>query len=176
MTAVGTTRREMIPGLCRAQFSVRNLGCNTVTGDVPVTAGWVEAAADGTPLAVQASLDLGSLTTGNARRDRDLRKPSLLDLDRWPTLVFAGRPEPHADEPDAGEPHAQGWSVRGTLEAHGASLPITLAATAVTGADGVATIQASGEFDRRDLAIRAPRIIIGRRVRVRLEVAVSPTR
>lgn len=172
MTATRTTRRELIPSLCRARFAVRNLGCGTVTGEIPVIAGSVETAPDGTPLTVRASLDLGSLTTGNARRDHDLRTPSLLDLDRYPTLEFTGRPERAAQEPDA-----RGWTVRGTLEAHGARVPITLAAEAVEGSDGpagVTTIRASGEFDRRDLSIRAPRIIIGRRVRVLLEVALGP--
>lgn len=35
------------------------------------------------------SLHLGAIDTGNARRDKDLRKPKLLDLDHHPAMTFA---------------------------------------------------------------------------------------
>lgn len=181
MTAVGTTRRALVTGLSSARFTVRNFGLNTVAGTAPITGGWVDVDAAGSPCAVHASIDLGSLDTGNARRDRDLRKPSLLDLDRYPTLEFTGLPRP-ADQDAAGQGRPgqdrteRSWTVQGTLEARGASTPIDLAATSSEAPDGTTTVHAHGEFDRRDLSVRAPRILIGHRVRARLEVTLAPTR
>lgn len=164
MTTVSTTRRELSTTLSSAGFAVRNLGLHTVTGTVPITSGWVGIDTTGVPVDVHATLDLGSLDTGNPRRDRDLRKPSLLDLDHYPTLVFAGRPE----QTD------RGWTVEGTVEAHGASTPITLDAAVTDSPDGSMTVQASGDLDRRDLGVRAPRFMIGHRIRIQLDVTIGP--
>lgn len=166
MTTTSTTRRELITTLSSTGFAVRNFGFQVVTGTVPITSGWVEVNAAGTPTGVHASLDLGALDTGNARRDRDLRKPSLLDLDRYPTLTFFGRP----DRTD------QHWTVRGTVHAHGTSTPITLNASVCESADGSMTVHATGQLDRRALAVHAPRFMIGRLVKVSLNVAFSPPR
>jgi polyisoprenoid-binding protein YceI len=166
MTTTSSTRRELITTLSSTGFAVCNFGLKTVTGTVPITSAWIDVDAAGTPTAVHASLDLGSLDTGNARRDRDLRKPSLLDLDRYPTLIFSGRP--HRTD--------QHWTVRGTVQAHGTSTPITLNASVSEGADGSMTVHAAGQLDRRALAVHAPRFMIGRLVKVSLNVTFSPPR
>ncbi|MET8764081.1 YceI family protein [Lentzea sp. NPDC004782] len=70
-----------------ASFVVGNLG-RKARGTVPVTGGTVEVGADGALLAVHGTLDLGSIDTGIAKRDLDLRKPGLLDLDRHPAMTF----------------------------------------------------------------------------------------
>ena len=92
-----------------ATFRVGNLG-RTVTGTVPITGGTVDVDADGRPTAIAGSLDLGSIDTGNARRDSDLRKPALLDLDRHPTMTFSA---------DTATAAPEGWSVAGQLTARG---------------------------------------------------------
>jgi polyisoprenoid-binding protein YceI len=71
-----------------AAFHIGNLG-RTVTGTVPFIEGSVDVGADGLPSAITGSLNLGAIDTGNARRDPDLRKPELLDLDHHPTMTFA---------------------------------------------------------------------------------------
>src|SRR5262249_58896412 len=64
-----------------ATFRVSSLG-RIVTGTVPVIEGVVDVAEGGLPSAITGSLDLGAISTGNARRERDLRQPRFLDLNR----------------------------------------------------------------------------------------------
>ncbi len=164
MTTVSVGRRQIDTTLSSAGFSVRALGLTTVTGTVPITSAWVDVDPHAAPARVHATLDLASLDTGNPRRDRHLRSPSLLDLERHPTLRFCGRPT-RTD---------QGWTLYGTVEAHGASTRILLDASVAEAVDGTTTVQASGTLDRCDLAVRAPRFLIGHRVEVHLDVTICP--
>ena len=138
-----------------ATFTVRNFGLRHVTGTLPVTEAWVEVDGAGVPRAVRATLDLRAIATGNARRDADLQKPHLLDTAKYPTLTFTGTPQPAAG----------GWTVPGTLAGR-QSAEVTVAATIESAAAHEITVHASAEFDRRELGVRAPRFLIGRRLRV----------
>ncbi|WP_280342702.1 YceI family protein [Nocardia neocaledoniensis] len=70
-----------------AHFRVGHFG-HTVQGSVPVLDGRLTLGPDGQPATVSGAVDLAAITTGNPRRDRDLRKPRLLDLDRHPVMSF----------------------------------------------------------------------------------------
>jgi polyisoprenoid-binding protein YceI len=154
-----------VPESTRAHFAVRQMGgLATVHGRVPVTAAHVDVDEDGAPRAVQATLDLGRLETGNAKRDRDLRKPKLLGSADHPTMTFAGTPAPSQD----------GWEVAGEL-VHRATAPVTLAARIVDEApDGTLTVHATASFDREALGVRAPAAMIGRTIQITIEAAFRP--
>lgn len=165
MTGVLTRRWELVNSLSSAACAARNFGIKTVRGQVPVRQAYVDVDAAGQPLAVHAELDLAGLATGNARRDRDLRKPHLLDSDRFPTVTFTGR---------AGEPDDGGWQLPGRLAARGVEIDVVLAA--VVGQDGDrVTVHATTTFDRRDLGVRAPLFLIGRRIAVTIDAVLRPT-
>jgi polyisoprenoid-binding protein YceI len=138
-----------------ATFRVGNLG-RTVTGSVPITGGTVEVDPDGRPTAIGATLDLGSIDTGHARRDRDLRKPGLLDLDRHPTMTFSA---------DAVTASPEGWSVAGQLTARGARVELA-GDVRLSVLDGSVTLVARTRLDRRAIGVRAPRLMIGRQVHI----------
>jgi polyisoprenoid-binding protein YceI len=159
-TLKSTTRWSVQHTLSCASFAVRNLGMLTVRGNVPITHGSVVVDAVGNPVQVQAQLDLAALDTGNSRRDRDLAKPRLLDLAKFPTLTFSGGPGQAAED---------GWTVPGRLSAHGSTIEITLHVVR-NGEQFTATTS----FDRTDLGIRAPRLMIGRRIAVRIDAVLSP--
>ena len=126
-----------------------------VRGWVPITSAAVDVDETGAPRSVRAQLDLASIDTGNPRRDRDLRKPKLLDLDQHPRLTFvAGAPIPVDG----------GWTATGTLTARGTQVPITLR-VAVTGSGDDLVVTATGVLDRSTLGMRVPRFVIGLRVR-----------
>jgi polyisoprenoid-binding protein YceI len=72
----------------RATFSVGHLG-HRVHGSIAVSCGNPEIDELGDPVRLRAPLDLDGLDTGVARRDRDLRKPRFLDIDRPPTMTWA---------------------------------------------------------------------------------------
>jgi polyisoprenoid-binding protein YceI len=144
-----------------ATFRVGNLG-RTVTGSVPIIGGTVEVDPDGRPTAIAGSLDLGSVDTGHARRDRDLRKPGLLDLDRHPTMTFSA---------DAVGVSPEGWSVAGKLTARGVRVEL-IGDVRLSVLDGSATLVARTRLDRRAIGVRAPRLMIGRQVDITVTATI----
>jgi polyisoprenoid-binding protein YceI len=147
-----------------ATFRVGNLG-RTVTGTVPIVDGIVDVDADGQPTAIRGTLDLGSIDTGHPRRDADLRKPALLDLDRHPTTTFSA---------DAVTATSDGWSVAGQLTARGT--PVALDGDVrLSVLDGTATLTGRTRLDRRAIGVRAPRFMIGRWVEITVTATVRPS-
>ena len=144
-----------------ATFRVSGLG-RAVTGAVPVIEGVVEVAG-GLPSTITGSLDLDAISTGNARRDRDLRKPRFLDLDRHPTMTFT------ADSVTASQ---AGWSVAGRLTARGATVRLAGDVEVSDQDRSTAALTAHTWLDRRILGIRAPRIMIGRRIDITVTATI----
>jgi len=144
-----------------ATFRVSSLG-RTVTGAVQIIEGVVDVADGGLPSSITGSLDLGAIDTGNARRDRDLRKPGFLDLDRHPTMTFA------ADSVTASQ---AGWSVAGRLTARGVTVSLA-GDVEVSEQDRSAALTARTCLDRRILGIRAPRIMIGRSIDITVTATI----
>lgn len=130
---------------------------------MPIVEAWVEVDPAGQPTRVCAQLDLARISTGNPRRDRDLRKPHLLDTARFPTMSFTAVSPVRA---------SGGWQIQGRLEAHGHAAGLTLTTTGerILG-PGTLGVRATASFDRRALGITAPRILIGRLVTVTVEAA-----
>jgi polyisoprenoid-binding protein YceI len=160
-TALRTSRWELVPARTTACFTVRNLGMATVRGQIPVTTAWVDVDDAGRPAAVHAELDLTRIDTGNPRRDRDLRKPSLLDTTRHPALTFEGI--------------VDGMIVDGVLTGLAAATRASLDITSVTPGDaGTVTAHATATLDRAALGVRAPRFLIGRRIAAVVEVTFAP--
>jgi polyisoprenoid-binding protein YceI len=157
--ALSTGRWMVDPAHSTATFRVGNLG-RTVTGTVPVTEGTVVI--DGQHSAITGSLDLGAIDTGNARRDKDLRKPKFLDLDRYPAMTFTA---------DTITVAPAGWRVTGQLTARGTSVPLA-GDVDVSGQDGSATLTAHTQLDRRALGIRAPRIMIGHQIDITVTATI----
>ena len=160
--ALSTGRWTVDPAHSTATFRVGNLG-RTVTGTVPVTEGTVVI--DGQHSAITGSLDLGAIDTGNARRDKDLRKPKFLDSDRYPAMTFTA---------DAITIAPAGWRVAGQLTTRGTS--VRLAGNVdVSGDYTAATLTAHTRLDRRALGIRAPRLMIGHHIDITVTAAIQLT-
>ena len=163
MTSILSRRWELMTSLSSAGFTVRNLG-RTVRGQVPIRSASVEVDGVGRPISVHAELDLGSIDTAHARRDRDLRKPHLLNSDRFPTMTFTSTNV---------EAHDDGWLLSGPLAARGAEIDVTLTTTVRHDGEHV-TVHGTAVFDRRALGIRAPRLMIGRRIEVAIDAVLRP--
>lgn len=160
-----TGRWEFVSSLTSAGFAVRELGVKTVSGQFPVQAAWVDVDASGRPVAVHASLDVAGVDTGNARRDRDLRKPGLLDTAQYPTLTFDGGPAQRTSDTE--------WVVPGRLTGHGASVELTLHVETTSMRDDHIALRAITELDRRELGVTAPRVLIGRRIGVHIDATFA---
>jgi polyisoprenoid-binding protein YceI len=159
---LSTGRWTVDPAHSTATFRVGNLG-RTVTGTVPITEGTVVI--DGQHSAITGSLDLGAIDTGNARRDKDLRKPKFLDLDRYRTMTFTA---------DTITIAPAGWRVTGQLTARGTS--VRLAGHVDVSAEYTsATLTAHTQLDRRALGIRAPRIMIGNHIDITVTATIRLT-
>lgn len=150
----------VLAGPTTAGFSVGNLGVKRVNGAIPVTSVRVDVAEDGTVRAASAVLDIDAINTGIAKRDLDLRKRGLLDLDNHPRLTFSST---------GVTPREEAWTVTGLLTAKGITGEITLSATAEDRADGTVGIRLTGQLDRRHYGIKAPRLLIGEIVDVDVE-------
>ena len=153
---VATGRWTVDPGRSTARFSVGNFGIRTVHGSVPVLAGSLEVDDGGRPRRLSAELDLSRVDTGNARRDADLRKPKLLDLDAHPLLRY------EADDFELGP---QGWRARGSLAARGTTCPVTVLGVPATTGSSLHLV-GTAVVDRTALGVRAPSLVIGREVAV----------
>jgi polyisoprenoid-binding protein YceI len=148
----------------RVTFSVANLG-RRAHGSVACSWGELRLDAEGRPVAVRAELDLNSLDTGIAKRDRDLRKPRFLDIDRQPAMTWTA---------DRFTPRDDGsWVAEGVLSVRGTSAPLCVVGLAETEGPGL-RVRAAGELDRTSVGIRAPSFLIGRTVRIELEAWLTP--
>lgn len=151
----------------RAMFRVRDVLHKPVTGSVPVLSGSVEVDDHGSPIAVLAELDLAGVDTGNARRDRDLRGRRFFDVESSPRLVFRGGPG--TARPDGG------WLLPGVLGLRGTTCPLELVVVPVP--DGPASrVRATGTVDRRQLGLRAPRLLVGSMVSLTVDAYLLPPR
>lgn len=166
-TPLATGRWRHVPARTTAEFSVRNLALRTVRGTVPVADAWVEVDAAGAPAGVQAVLDLRAIDTGHRKRDADLQKPHLLDTANHPTLTFAGL---------APEPGPDGWLVAGRLAGRAAADVTLTAQVDRAPAGGDLVVHATTTVDRRALGVRAPRFLIGRRLRIEVTATFRPPR
>lgn len=169
MTAVRTTSTTWSVDTDRstASFSVGNLGVRRVRGTVPVRGGSVTTDGDGQVLAVAAVLDATGVDTAHARRDRDLRAPRLLDVDRTPTWTFTAGPA---------EQDGDGWHVRGVLTVRRPCDVVLSVEPGVQLPDGGLRVRATTHLDRRDAGVRAPRVLVDRQVEVELDVVLVAER
>ncbi len=158
--AVGTWT---MAGPTIAGFSVGNLG-KRAHGTMPVTSATFEVTKDGHIRNVHAILDIGSIHTGIAKRDQDLRKRGLLDQDNYPQLTFTGTQVVAIE---------QGWTVVGMLTVKGTTREITLDVTEEDRSDGAVRLRLTGQLDRRHYGIKAPRLLIGALVDIEIDATFT---
>jgi polyisoprenoid-binding protein YceI len=145
----------------RVCLSVPNMIWGTVHGTVAVAGADVLVSQDGQVQEVRAEIDLSSVDTGVARRDADLRKPTLLDIDHHPMMVFRSQ---HIDSQE------HGWAVHGDLEVRGTTVPLTLTVAQADEESATALhVVATAELDRRSAGIRAPAFLIGHKVSITVD-------
>jgi polyisoprenoid-binding protein YceI len=154
-------RWTALPDRSSATFAVGNLGVKVVHGSISVVAGALDVDGQGRPVAVRAELDLRTIDTGIPKRDADLRKPALLDIDAHPVLAFSCTDV---------RPDDAGWRAEGRLSARGTSCPLTVTGTVVEDSPaGTAHVQGTAVLDRTALGMRAPRLMIGRLITITVD-------
>jgi polyisoprenoid-binding protein YceI len=160
-------RWTAIPDRTSATFDVGNLGVKVVHGSIGVVSGSLDVDADGHPVGVRAELDLRTIDTGLAKRDADLHKPALLDIDAHPALTFSCTTV---------RPDGVGWRAEGRLTARGNSCPLTMTGTVVEASPaGTVHVRGTAVLDRTAIGVRAPRLMIGRMVTISVDAWLTTT-
>jgi len=103
----------------QVEFSAKHMGIMTVKGHFT----GVQAAInfnenDFTASTVEATIDAGTLTTNDERRDGHLKSPDFLDVEKFPTIAFKSTRIEHAA-------HDQ-YKMTGDLTIRGVTRPVTL--------------------------------------------------
>ncbi|MEV4318808.1 YceI family protein [Actinocrispum sp. NPDC049592] len=165
MTTQLAPGRWLVTAGQNATFTARQFG-RDVPGTIPILSGTIEVAENGQPTAIHGELDIGAIDTGIAKRDQDLRKPRLLDLDAHPKMTFRTGTVAVGDD---------GWRVTGYLTARGETAPIVGTVRIDGPGQHTATLTATTRVDRRDLRLRAPWFLIGRFIEVTVTARISNT-
>lgn len=140
-------------------------GLATVHGTFRLRAGEVNIAADPTASTVQATVEAASFASGNARRDRDVTGPGLLDAAAHPDISFASQQT---------RQHGDGWTVTGSVTAHGTSDPVELLVDRADFEGGTAHLHATARLDRTRLGVTRKKGMVGRDVELTIDAVALP--
>jgi polyisoprenoid-binding protein YceI len=110
---------EIDPAHSSVGFSIRHMMVSNVRGTFGKFSGMAKAnEKDLTESTVEATIDVASIDTGNAKRDDHLRSPDFFDVAKYPTITFKSRKVTPAGD--------KKWKVTGDLTMHGVTKEVTL--------------------------------------------------
>jgi polyisoprenoid-binding protein YceI len=132
-------------------------GTGAVTGEFQLRDGYLDVTESLSDSAVHVVASADSFETGNPTRDRAVRSSTYLNTERYPDLDFRA---------DAVHSDGDGWTVDGTLTAHGVAAPLRITVDAVDAAAGEVSLHASAQVDRYAHGITAGRGLAGRRLAI----------
>lgn len=151
-------------------FSILHMSLSRVHGhfgNIGGTIQWDEA--DISKSAVNITIDVTSVDTGNAGRDGDLKSANYFDVAQFPTATFISTSVSKT---------ANGLTVDGNLTVHGVTKPVTLAVEGPSGpVPGMdkkphAGFSATTTIKRSDFGIapKMPAAMLGDEVKLQIEV------
>jgi len=110
---------QIDPNHSAAQFSVRHMGISTVRGAFTKVSGTAKYdPSDPSKTTLEATIDTNSVDTRVEARDKDLRSPHFLDVEKYPTITFHSK-----QAKAAGEGKLQ---ITGDLTIHGVTKEVVL--------------------------------------------------
>ncbi len=163
------------PAHTSVEFAVRHMGLSTVRGRFHGVQGSLQTAEDGTPIALEAAVEAGTIDTAQPQRDQHLRSADFLHADAYPQLGFRAA----AFEPaEAGR-----WRVSGELTMRDQTRPVTLdveVSPPVNDKWGYRRVgvSATGRLNRKDWGLTWNQVLefgallVGEEVRVSIEAEV----
>lgn len=143
------------PTRSTVRYSGKHLfGLGTVHASFSVRSGELRVGERSADSSTTVTVDAASFSSGNARRDRDVRSSGLLDVDRYPDITFSADGFTQAED---------GWLVTGTVTAHGRSVPVDLRIDRVTTeGTGVRVHGRAEHLDRTAFGITGSKGMVGR--------------
>ncbi len=154
------------PGRTSIHVDVKAMfGLLTVHGSLQLRSGEILIAADPTKSNVTAVIDTASFSSGNAKRDRDVTAPGLLDAGTYPEITF-----------DAGtvRQDGAGWVATGTVTAHGSSVTSDLRVDQAGLQDGVAAFHATARLDRAEFGVTKKKGMVGQTADITIDAIAEP--
>lgn len=158
---VGVATWKIDPAQSIVSIEVKAIfGLFTVKGTTAVRDGWLQIGEEPLGLQAQLVIDAGSYASGNARRDRDVKAPKLLDAEAYPDITFSSTSVEY--RPD-------GWHVLGVLQARGGAAEIDVHVADLEIVDGGnLRYRAEATIDRTALGMVEKKGMVGRAVVVRV--------
>jgi polyisoprenoid-binding protein YceI len=161
--AVG--RYGIDPRASTITFKSRHLfGLAPVHGTMAIRDGLVDIADPVTGSSVQVEIDATSFSTGNSRRDADVRSPRFLDAERYPSMTFTSQGLDRSDGP---------WTLAGTLMVRDVARPVSLDIEWSTISPEWPTsfvVCATTRIDRTEFGLTAAKGLAGRHLDVSLRI------
>jgi polyisoprenoid-binding protein YceI len=163
---------EVDPARSTVGFAVRHLKVTKVHGRFCEFSGVLRCDSEGVA-AIDGSVEVASIDTGDPRRDARLCAEGFFDVERHPTIALTAVCPPVAPGDTS--------TVLGTMTVRGASRPLKLqleAPASPVDGNGDLRIRANGVVSRRDLglewdsAFAAGGLVIDDRVGLRLDIVV----
>jgi polyisoprenoid-binding protein YceI len=149
----------------KVDFSIKELwGLMTVRGSFKGVQGYFNFdPANPSGWSAQAKIETASLTTRNARRDKDLRSARFLDVTNYPYLTFRSV---RVEQTAAGT-----FRLYGELTIRNVTRPVTLEVTYTpTSQNGKASFQATTSITRQDFGLNS-KMPMGSEIQISIEVA-----
>jgi polyisoprenoid-binding protein YceI len=111
-TPAVTTTWKLDPAHSHAEFKVKHMMISNVKGSFNGLSGTLtEHVTDATLSSVEASIDIATISTGDAQRDAHLKSADFFDAEKFPTMKFKSTSvKPNGDG---------GYNVTGDLTIHG---------------------------------------------------------
>ncbi|MGC1421092.1 MAG: YceI family protein [Terracidiphilus sp.] len=115
-----TTTWKLDPAHSHAEFKIKHMMISNVKGSFNGLSGTLtEHSTDATLSSVDASVDVSSISTGDAQRDTHLKSADFFDVEKYPTMTFKSTSvKPNGDG---------GYNVTGDLVLHGQTRQQTFA-------------------------------------------------
>jgi polyisoprenoid-binding protein YceI len=160
------------PSHTTVEFSIKNLFFFNVKGQLSVLEGTIVLdEEDITQSSVVATLSADSIATGVKRRDKHLRASGFLDAGNYPNILFKSSSVGPGDDRDM-------LRVKGLLTVAGKTGQVELAVSEVDRSrspqgEEVIYYCATAELDRFDFGLRYGRGVIGRSMKVAINVQAS---
>ena len=179
----GTTRTtSLIPpgrwvvdaGHSSVQFAVKHMGIATVRGQFTGFEGTIEVGEDLASSTARGSVNVASISTGDATRDAHLRSPDFFDAEAYPLITFESTRIEAIDE--------EATMITGNLTMHGVTREIRLQSVVQgvdidpwgnerVGLEAVGTIMRS-DFDMKfNQALGSGNMLVGDRVAMSLDIS-----
>jgi len=145
---------------CKAMF-----GAFTVHGTFRLRQGQVSINAEPARSSVSAAIEAASFSSGNGKRDADVRSAALLDADGFPDITFTSV---------AVRADGDGWAVDGSVAAHGVTQPVTVQVSEARADGDAVRFRATATLDRTSFGITGKKGMVGRTANLIIDAVAVP--